>query len=119
MSLIWRDLRLSMIKGRASTQSASFAARMAVFKVRWNLSTKPLACGWYAVVLMLCTPNRLSACCQRLLVNCRPRSVVTCAGTPKLAIQWVRKARAHVSARMSWRGTATGHLVKRSMAVRR
>ncbi|KRZ82081.1 hypothetical protein T08_5017 [Trichinella sp. T8] len=40
-------------------------------------------------------------------------------GTPKRAIQLVRKARATVVAVMSWMGEASGHMVNLSMAVRR
>ena len=50
--------------------------------------------------------------------NCAPRSVVTDFGAPNLAIQLRRKALTIVSAVVSVKGIASGHLVKRSMQVR-
>ena len=50
--------------------------------------------------------------------SCAPRSVVTDFGAPNLAIQLRRKALTIVSAVVSVKGIASGHLVKRSMQVR-
>jgi hypothetical protein len=50
--------------------------------------------------------------------NWRPWSVVIVSGQPKRDIQLVKRARATVSAEMSGMGMASGHRVKRSIAVR-
>ena len=51
--------------------------------------------------------------------NCRPLSVVIVVGTPNLAIHPLRNALATTSADIAVMGIASGHLVKRSMQVRR
>lgn len=55
---------------------------------------------------------------QRLDVNVDPLSVVISSGMPCAPIQ-VRRPLAHDAAVASFRGMASGHLVVRSMMVRR
>ena len=68
------------------------AQRRAFFKVLWNRSTRPLACGWYEVVAAMDMPSLPSAVRQASEVNWAPRSEVTVAGTPKPATQPSKKA---------------------------
>ena len=78
----------------------------------------PLAWGWYAVVVAHLVPKVFMVLRQRLEVNCFPLSVVTVSGAPKLATQVERKALTQSVAVIPDMGVATGHLVKRSTAVR-
>jgi hypothetical protein len=52
-------------------------------------------------------------------VNCGPRSEVIIAGRPKREIQVVRRAAAQSAAVVEESGTTSGHLVVRSMMVKR
>jgi hypothetical protein len=55
--------------------------------------------------------------CQTELVNCRPRSLVIVDGTPKRWIHPERRACAQSAAVVEVSGTASGHLVVRSITV--
>ena len=105
-------------QGRCSCQAApQFLAFRASFSLLWNLSTSPLLCGWYAVVMICCMPRVLQRHFHTAPENCDPRSVVMVPGTPKRATQCAVKLSAQFSAVMSERGTASGHLVVRSTMV--
>ena len=64
-------------------------------------------------------PRRLVRVANSEASNCTPQSVVMVEGTPKAEIQRATKTRATVSAVMSGIGIASGHLVYRSIQVRR
>jgi hypothetical protein len=57
--------------------------------------------------------------CQIAEQNWVPLSDVITAGTPKCAIQVSTSVSAHVRASMFFKGTASNHLVLRSMIVKR
>lgn len=58
------------IIGKYSDQFLFSYVLLAVFSVLWNLSIKPLHCGWYAVVLVCFIPNNLFITANNLDSNC-------------------------------------------------
>ena len=64
-------------------------------------------------------PNLWASCVQRLEVNTDPLSDVIESGRPNLAIQASMRAETQESVEASDIGTASGHLVERSMIVKR
>ena len=70
------------------------------------------------MVMMWWMPRRAQSCCHVADVNCVPLSEVRVAGTPNLATQDYMKAAAHMLAVISFRGTASNHLVVLSIIVR-
>ena len=68
--------------------------------------------------MMWWMPRRAQSCCHVADVNCVPLSEVRVAGTPNLATQDDTKVAAHVLAVISFRGTASNHLVVLSIMVR-
>ena len=95
------------------------AQRRAFFNDRWKRSTKPLACRWYAVVVLALIPNWANVFFHNSDVNWAPLSVVTVSGIPKRATQLSMNACKTVSAVVSGIGTTSGHLVVRSTMVSR
>ena len=87
------------------------------FSCRWNLSTKPFAAGWCAVVRMRVVPKSLVNSATSRVSNLRPRSLVIVSGAPNTAIHPSTKALGIVSAAMSAIGIASGHVVFRSTEV--
>jgi hypothetical protein len=85
---------------------------MAAFMVRWNLSTAPLACGWYEV-----EPSKFDRSLHNWFVNSLPLSDNTSVGIPKFATHPDQNALATVVAVLSGIGMAIGHLVNLSTAV--
>ena len=85
----------------------------------WNLSTRPLALGWYGAVVMVWIPQIWANCLKMAEVNCAPLSEVTVVGTPKCCTHPYAKASTTDSVEMSTRGMAIGQRVKRSTAVKR
>ena len=68
---------------------------------------------------MMCwMPRRAQSCCHVADENCVPISEVRVAGMPNLATQDDMKAAVHVLAVISFRGTASNHLVVLSIMVR-
>ena len=68
---------------------------------------------------MMCwMPRRAQSCCHVADENCVPLSEVRVVGTPNLATQDDMKAAVHVLAVISFRGTASNHLVVLSIMVR-
>ena len=68
---------------------------------------------------MMCwMPRRVQSCCHVADENCVPLSKVRVAGTPNLATQDDMKAAVHVLADISFRGTASSHLVVLSIMLR-
>ena len=68
---------------------------------------------------MMCwIPRQEQSCCHMADESCVPLSEVRVAGTPNLATQEDMKAAEHVLAAISFRGTASSHLVVLSMMVR-
>jgi len=59
---------------------------IAAFRCRWNLSTMPFVCGWYAAVLKWVVPISSFNWRKRYDSNCRPWSVVTRKGVPNRQI---------------------------------
>ena len=76
---------------------------------QWNLSTRPLDCGWKDVVGEWMIPRNLQRLVQIELVNYAPWSEVITDRTPKVWIQDRSKALAHFSAVVDWRGITFGH----------
>ena len=70
----------------------------------------PLAVGWYAVVRMCLHPSRRVSSVKRWESNCRPLSVAMISGVPKRDIHCDVMVLAIVSAEISGRGNASGHL---------
>ena len=91
----------------------------AALRLRWNRSTIPLPSGLYAVVVVVEMPSRWANCVQRAEVNTDPLSDVILSGRPNLAIQESMRAETQESVEASDIGTASGHLVERSMMVKR
>ena len=60
----------------------------------------------------------MHSCCHVSDVNCVPLSEVNVAGTPNLDTQSEKKAEVQVAADMSFRGTASSHLVVQSIMVK-
>ena len=87
-------------------------------RVRWNLSSNPLDCGWYAGVLIFLIANVLPISVHSEEVNCAPLSEVRLLGTPNLATQPRMRALAHAVAMMSGTGIASGHLDHLSAMVK-
>ena len=75
----------------------------------WNLSTKPLDCGWKGVVGEFMIPRNLQRLIKIELVNWALWWEVITDGTPKVGIQDRSKTVAHSSAVVDWRGIASGH----------
>ena len=75
----------------------------------WNLSTRPLDCGWKDVVGECMIPRNLQRLIKIDLVNCTLWSEVITDGTPKVRIQDQSKTLAHSSAVVDWREIASGH----------
>ena len=46
------------------------------FRCRWKCSTRPFACGWYAVVWCSLVPGNLAMVVHKLDMNCEPLSEV-------------------------------------------
>ncbi len=92
-------------------------ARSASFSCLWKRSTKPLACGWYAVVSLWLIPSFWQRPLQTDEVNCTPLSEVTTAGTPNLLTQPLRKAFTQSAVVVPASGMASGHLVLLSTTV--
>ena len=68
--------------------------------------------------MMCLMPRREHNCCHVADENCVPLSEVRVSGTPNLATQDAMKAAEHVLAVISFRGTASNHLVVLSIMVR-
>jgi len=62
-------------------------------------------------------PSRLHTPAHTASVNCAPLSDVTTAGTPKQHTQVAMRASTMLSVSMLVRGTASSHLLVRSMMV--
>ena len=68
---------------------------------------------------MMCwMPRRAQSCGHVADENCVPLSEVKVAGMPNLATQDDMKAAVHILAVISFRGTASNHLVVLSIMVR-
>ena len=68
---------------------------------------------------MMCwMPRRVQSCCHVADENCVPLLEVRVAGMPNLATQADMKAAVHVLADISFRGTASSHLVVLLILVR-
>ena len=68
---------------------------------------------------MMCwMPRHVQSCCHVADENCVPLSEVRVADTPNLATQDDMKVAVHVLADISFRGTASSHLVVLSILVR-
>ena len=91
----------------------------ASLSLRCILSTKPLDCGWYAVVWFSLIPRVSDMPLQRAEVNCGPLSEVMILGTPKRETQLYMSAVQSAGAVVSVSGIASGHLVYRSRMVKR
>ena len=78
----------------------------------------PLAAGWYAHVQESLHPKNSQSECQKLDVNCFPRSQVMIEGQPKLATQYKRNALTMVSVSMLQRGIAWHQRVNLSTIVK-
>jgi len=110
----------SITHGGWSTQSAAAVrARRLSFRGRWNRSTKPLDCGWYAVVVEWVMLRSWQRKAHKEEVNWAPQSEVMTNGTPNRAIKLVKRAFVQSGALMTLRGIASGHLVVLSMMVNR
>ena len=68
--------------------------------------------------MMCLMPRRVQSCCYVADENCVPLSEVRVAGTPNLATQDDKNVAVHVFADISFRGTASSHLVVLSITVR-
>ena len=64
-------------------------------RVWLNRSSKPFACGWYAVVKRWLMLNRDISCLFILLLNSFPWSVVRTEGRPTTKNSWKIEAKAH------------------------
>ena len=95
--------------GLSSTYHRNIAAR-----VRLNLSTFPLVCGWYVVVKMLCTSSMLHTRRKQCATNCDPLSESSVTGAPYLNTQCSTNATATSYAAMRFRGTTFVSFVQRS-----
>ena len=93
-------------------------ARRAVFKRMWNLSSIPLACEWYAVVVMCWMLSKLQTAAHTEDVNCGPLSDVSASGTPKRPTQCCKNTVAMPRAVVSATGTASGQRVDLSIMVK-
>jgi len=105
------------ISGSASVHCSSAWHMMAAFMVRCRRSTRPLAEGWWGVILQGWMPHIFARLWRRCDLNWRPWSVGMVFGQSKRTIQPASRARDTVSAVMSGMGKASGQLVKRSIAV--
>ena len=77
----------------------------------------PLASGLYVVVLFASIPRCWQSPVHRFEVKGVPRSDVISSGMPNLATHWFRSASTQLSVFATLMGTASGHLVDRSMIV--
>ena len=112
----------SKLQGKRQNQSLGSSEPRAMsdsLRRRWNLSTKPLDSGWYAVVKWDFIPHVRISCVHNADENCEPLSVVIDDGTPKLETMPNAKASATAVAVMSGSGTAMGQRDRRSTPVRR
>lgn len=112
----------NLIVGRDAIHVASLlfkTARSDILIVLWSLSTIPLLCGWYAVVLLLQKPQNLDSSWKSLDSNCLPWSVTMVSGTPYLHTQSRYNACATFSAVISCNGVTSIQLVHRSTIVDR
>ena len=92
---------------------------MAAFSILWSRSTMPFASGMYAIVWWMEVPSSHPSCVQSCDVKEVPRSEVMCSGMPNLEIQPESRAAVQEAVVVSGIGTASGHLVDRSMMVKR
>lgn len=95
------DRSPSNTSGSASTQTVGRCSRWhlsAALMVRCCRSMRPLACGWYAVVVELRNPRYLPSERKSSLSNCLPWSVVILVGIPNRANQVAISALATESA---------------------
>ena len=93
------------------------AQRRAFLSVLRKRSTKPFACGWYAVVAEMLIPCHKREVCQAAEVNSAPQSEVTVKGMPKREIQVPTNPSEPFSAVVSAIGTASGQRVVLSTIV--
>ena len=120
LSSLGAALRPNSAHGRWSGQAAPASLLLrASFNCLWALSTRPFACGWYAVVVVCATPSLLQRASQTAEVNWVPLSEVMREGTPNLDTQPLIKASAQEAADISLSGIASNHLVDLSTAVNR
>ena len=89
---------------------------MAAFSVRCRHSMRPLAVGWWGVILQRWIPH-IFARLWKTDSNWRPWLVMIVCGQPKRDIHPERRAHAAISAVMSGIGKASGQRVKSSTAV--
>ncbi|KAK4327505.1 hypothetical protein Pmani_002060 [Petrolisthes manimaculis] len=106
------------MRERTSDHWSICKACNASFNLLCRRSTIPLQQGWYAVVLCLLVPSKVSISCPALGSNCVPWSITMTAGGQQLATQVLRKWRAVPSAVIAAMAVAVHHEV-RSMQVRR
>ena len=78
-----------------------------------------MASGLYVAVPLVSMPSCWESPVHRFDVNGVPLSDVIPSGMPNLAIQWFRSASTQFSVFAVLMGTASGHLVDRSMIVKR
>ena len=104
--------------GRASVHFSSAWHMMAAFSVWCRRSTRPLAAGWWGVVLQRWIPHIFAWLWKSWDSNWRPWSAVIVCGQPKWDIHPENRARDTVSAVMSGMGKASGQHVKQSTVVR-
>ena len=79
----------------------------------------PLASGLYVVVVVVEMPRRCANWVHSAEVKTNPLSDVIVSGRPNLAIHDSRRAATQESVEASVIGTASGHLVERSIIVKR
>ena len=114
----WVALIPYMTHGRWSIQlcPVSRAASMA-FNCWWNLSTIPLACGWYAVVWCREVPSNRAMSDHNWEMNWTPLSEMILAGMPNRDTHWPRNALATVAKAMFGIQMASGHREKQSTII--